>query len=717
VRARGGHWSPKNGEGEARLGDRPVSLDFDRVALDESFPFIIMSTSPAVLTLKRKALECKKAGDIEGAKEFLRQVKSIESLADSTDPDDLKKLAVLLNQNGDVQGAKEALLRSKQTVLPDPVNKAIDEATLEELNDGHSIAFTDEEMLDVETMVDMKASGMDIPSQQDYLVRATACKQAAVAAKQEGDMNAAKQHLLQYKQFEKAIETIFHADDGILEDDNDGEDYSLLDELFDDKKSQREDDGFFEDLFGIESTAVTLDDLDDLDPSMLRDMIESGMSVPEVDEVLANAAKKKADAVQFKKNGNLPAAKAALEECKRLEGRAKQLSDMLNAIETCKDDDLPLDPEAALEAMLKASEKPTTQAAKQQEPPPARQQEPLKSSHEYKVQAVTCKKEGRLQEAAAALQLYKQALVSESGAKAAEQRKECIALLKQEISTAAEQFLKFSYYQRFVDKEVGTAQLVAWKEYSQQCVAAIGKLENGGETIQLQRMTESSIKIIRDDDLRFIGQSVDPAEQRIEISILEIHNLHTNKNVRQILNTPKGEEVVIPAADSIRVRVTVQLPPSAEAPDDNMELDYKPQSRVDGSFIFGPSQYANAERGSSRFAKLLARRMTRKNITFDVFYVPRKKLFSRSTEEKLLGTAVIKLNDLLQSNVVAKEFPLLNKTRQHELGGCARIAVRTGAPFGEPSETSPEADPLVVDTGLISAVVDIQQYGAYALSC
>jgi len=124
---------------------------------------------------------------------------------------------------------------------------------------------------------------------------------------------------------------------------------------------------------------------------------------------------------------------------------------------------------------------------------------------------------------------------------------------------------------------------------------------------------------------------------------------------------PKNEEAVIPEGSSIRIHVTVQLPPSEKAPDDNVELEYKPQSRVDESYLFEYCQYVSTERGPSRFAKLVARRMNRnKRILFQVFYVsPKKRLFSRSTEETLLGTAVIPLEDLLETNVIANELPLL----------------------------------------------------------
>jgi hypothetical protein len=35
----------------------------------------------------------------------------------------------------------------------------------------------------------------------------------------------------------------------------------------------------------------------------------------------------------------------------------------------------------------------------------------------------------------------------------------------------------------------------------------------------------------------------------------------------------------------------------------------------------------------------------------------------------------MQLKDLLETNIIADDFPLLDKTRQHKLGGLARIAI------------------------------------------
>ena len=693
-------------------------------------------SSSTVLSLKRKALEHKRAGDIEAAKRVLSQARVVESL-NLEDPDDLRKMAAILKQHGDIEGAKEALGKAKKLqqeakqqpssaeassneqdkFAEDPVNKAIDDANLEELATA-TVKFTDEEMIDVTTMADLKSAGMDIPSREEYQARVTACKRAALKAKNNKDVTAAKRHLMTAKQLEKAIETLFLSGEGGLDEEVNDEDYSLLDELMENGGSKpQEDDGFFEQLFGKSATVLELDDLDDLDPAMLRDLMESGMEIPDVDKVLETAKEKKAAAIQFKKSGDLASAKAALEESKRLESRATQLSDMLKAIESGACDEAQnLDPEAMLEAMLEASEGGAQQPKKADAPPPAASPEKLKSSDEYKVLAVKLKKDGRLQEAVAALRLYKQAVAADKSAKVAEQRKECIVALRKETQMAAEQTRLFTFYNRFVDHELGGTQLKSWKEYARQCTTQLDKI-GGGEPIPLGRTTTSDLKVIGEEDWALVGKSCNPLEARIEVSVMDIFDLHTNKHLRRVLGVTKdfNGEIKMPTAAAIRVHVTVQLPPSMEAPDDNVLLYYEPTSQVEGRYVFGDSQYVNAERGSSRFAKLLVRRMARRRIIMQVFHLTTKKtLFSSSTEETLLGSASIELKGMLQRNAIAGDFPLLDATRRHELGGRMRCAIRTGRPFVE-TKVDEQEQPVTAMTGLSQAVVDVKEYSPFSL--
>jgi len=691
-----------------------------------------MTATGATLELKRRALQAKNAGDLDEARRLLTEAKNMQQQqqqapsAASSSPKsatDFKKLAVQLKRKGDIGGAKEALTKARQlereqqaiisqpiVAQEDPVNKAIDEANLEELTGGSKdIGFTDEDMLDVDTMADMASSGMDIPSEETYKARALACKKAALQAKNQGDITSAKQHLMKSRQLEAVTEKLFRSmngdDSGAAMMEDDGEDYSLLDELMNPTAgSQGDGDGFMEDFFGTSSNAVELDDLDDLDPSMLQTMMDLGMSIPNVNEILHSAKEKKALAIACKKDGNLVAAKAALEESKRLEGKATQLSKLLRAIETGACEDQNLDPDAMFEAALKASEEPAAkpQAAAKK----TIVKEPLKSSHEYKVDAVRLKQENKMSEAVAALRKYKEALVAETSAADAEKRKECIDALQAESKVAKEQVRLFKFYEHFVDGDIGGKQMAFWKQYEKSCTTAINGVKGEQAISTLSRSSDNGAIKIDADDLSFIGEACDAADTRIEVTLLEAIDINDNKHMKKILENPKKSN------DMIRIVTTVQVPPSADTPDDNVEFTCNTEVNEQGTYSFDDASYhVEAVRGSSRFAKLVARRLQRKRVTFDVYYVEITKGFlSQSSKETLLGTAVVELKHLLSARFVAGDFPLLDGTRRHETGGLLRISVRTGAPFGAEGDGD---TPMTATTGLSLTGVKIRPYPAY----
>jgi hypothetical protein len=76
----------------------------------------------------------------------------------------------------------------------------------------------------------------------------------------------------------------------------------------------------------------------------------------------------------------------------------------------------------------------------------------------------------------------------------------------------------------FLDKKVGSSQLEAWNQYERLCTSLMNKLQSGREPESLNR-TKSGMKEITNDDLSFIGESIDPAEQGIEITIVEVIGL------------------------------------------------------------------------------------------------------------------------------------------------------------------------------------------------
>ena len=67
--------------------------------------------------LKLRALELKKAGDLDGAKQLLAQARAIEfeniTVEELNDAGELKRLAVVLKRKGDIAGAKRALAKAK----------------------------------------------------------------------------------------------------------------------------------------------------------------------------------------------------------------------------------------------------------------------------------------------------------------------------------------------------------------------------------------------------------------------------------------------------------------------------------------------------------------------------------------------------------------------------------------------------------------------------
>lgn len=674
-----------------------------------------------ILELKRKALACKREGDIESAKTFLRQAKQLEQIAaTSVSTNDESSSAQPKAQHHETLHSNHSQTNKDQAEhsiedmkedeeeeeqddnMPryeDPVNKAIDQANLEEIGDTN-VRFTDNELIDFESMQDMREIMSEhFPTKAFYQERIMANKRAALEKKQANDIPAAKHRLMTAKQLENACTILFKDKSDKDDEDDDGEDYSLLDELFVDDKTRHQnndDDGFFEQLFGKSATVLELDDLDDMDAALLKDMMEAGMQVPSVEEIQESAEERKIAAVAFKKDGNLDAAKAALLESKRLTSKANQLSSLLQVIASGVPQEL--DPELALGDMLKIdveTKKPPKSLSLEEATP----KKDLLSSTAYREQAVKQKQLGNKDAAIAALRLYKEALALEEKARAAAQTKEWILALEKEAILASEQARRFVYYSQFVDKDDGSKFTSAWRIYEEACLSLAKSLGRGVESVSrpVQRRMENGLRRILDCDLAFVGESCDPSESRIEMSILELINLQSNKRLREqlgIVPVSDPDELVLtmPDVDSIRVVMSVQLPGNADAADDSVQtLTFNANSLRDGNrtYAFGPSQFIHAERGISRFAKQFARRLARRRcVAIEVFYLRvtvTKGLFSSSTktEEILLGSAGLELTALQDKNFIAIDLPLVEARR--EVGGLVRLAIRSGMPFCETS--------------------------------
>lgn len=256
------------------------------------------------------------------------------------------------------------------------------------------------------------------------------------------------------------------------------------------------------------------------------------------------------------------------------------------------------------------------------------------------------------------------------------------AILQAEMSLAKDQVRMYRYYAAFVDETTGKEQLEFWNRYEQALASAIiqGKADLPDVTT---RTSDHGASKLVSDNLLFVGESCDASDQGIEVSLLDVVGLLENKHMKRLLENPKTKKSMQLNPGTIRAVVTVQLPPNPDQPDDYVEQSFEVESSSTGVCSFEESTVCvDGARGSTRFAKLLARRLQRRRVTVDVYHVPeKKKLLSRSSNKTLLGSAVLELKDLLTSNYIAGEFPLLDVTRRHECGGHVRVAIRTGAPF------------------------------------
>ena len=745
-----------------------------------------LAMSSEATQLKLRALELKKAGDLDGAKQLLAQARAIEfeniTVEELNDAGELKRLAVVLKRKGDIAGAKRALAKAKsieaagnanvkaaaaaapsaqqeqrRTSSPprpsmaqqasaripclynassstgvsdegkkvpanacttnDPADDgrstnylaqtdSVTSELQEELNPTGPVTFDDDEMADVETMADLQSMGMDMPTEEQYHARVKANKLEALAAKKRGDIEGAKRYLYKSKQLEAArIQLFANKED---EDEFDDEDYSLLDEL--NGGSNEEDDAFFAELFGAEDNVLDLHDLDNFDAEMLRDMIDAGMVVPDPDDVLKEAQEKKALAVSLHKQGNSTAAKAALAESKKLQSQAERLAEML--AEADAGDGESGEDMAALMALLEGSDggsRPVANSGMKGEASaaPPTPKAPTKTAQEWKVEAVKMKQEGKLTEATKALRMYKQTMAEEAIKLEMEKRQKNIAELNKEIEAAEDQINRFIFYERFVDAQEGAAQLAFWRKYALDCSRAIKLIETKGTgSIVMSRKKSELGKTIVNEDLSFIHDSVDPSDERLEIAFLGASNIHDNKHLKKALRQrtkelqqqqkDKTSSVSPEINPKIRIDVTIQLPPSENESDGNIQFSIEPTpiNSKEGSYqAESCSKYIDLPRGKSKYAKTILRRMERKRIQFAIVYVPpsakrgifglgsSKKTKDAASLESSLGIVSFELKEFLQNRSIAGEFPIMDTMRRNELGGSIKVGIRTGIPF------------------------------------
>jgi len=637
--------------------------------------------------------------------------------------------------------------------------------------DPSQVAYTADEMQDEEMMVELKVGGMPVPSDDEYRSQILRCKKDALAAKKSGDIGSAKDKLRQSKLLESVRVALSHQvageiglrinedDDGWMEELDDAERQLLGEAIL---GTGRTGSGGSKTKAGA-ATMLELDDLDALDASTLHDMLEMGIAkVPSVDSVLEQSELRRDDARRLKSQNNIDGAKRALLESKKLQAQAVKLRELLREVEQLKgggavpsggdggggvSDD-------ALNALLDGDSSKllrTEGRAEQltQQPPTGT----TKSAEELKQEALRLRNEKNMVEATKVFRLYKQALQREAEAAELERRKEMMRSVEEEFPLVRRQLRMFTYYHRFVDSTVGAQQLRRWNEYEAACRKAIKFLQQQGASkgVDITRNNRKNNNFLLrfdspsgdvggvDDDAatirRFVESGIDPTEERLEVSVVDLRNLGENKPLQKVRRHQK-QRGKLQSSGSFRVDVTIHLPPNEHEMEHSIELAFMPKSsssRAEGdqqlcaaeddddTCNFDDTKYVEIARGDSKFAKKVIQRMERRRVTVSVYHVPTASLdatvdsdtaaaenskrnkgwfWSGSKKEgdinkadgdddvnedgedgvTLLGKVVLETKDLLTGNCIVGDYPLLSGGSR-PVGGTIGICLRTGVAF------------------------------------
>jgi tetratricopeptide (TPR) repeat protein len=620
---------------------------------------------------------------------------------------------------------------------------------LEAMMQTEEVSYSVAEMADHEMMTEFRLGGMPVPSDADYQAHILTCKRSALRSKKAGNKAQALQALQQAKQLEQVRVALSQMNEGLglrINADADGwietltaEESELLGEFL--TKPMDQASGPKKDL--MEDILEELADFME-DPVLLMDAIDMGMEVPSLADVQAEAEDQRRLALEHKQAGNLEGAKAALRQSKQLAVHAQKLEGVFDQIEqqkrkggTLNVDDEGNDDNShseGLKALLEAEEKSAQGPKPTKKAVPKKAVPATKSSKELKQEAIRLRDEKKIAEAAKMLKLYKAALKCEQEAAELQRRQQVVKDLQHEIEHARQQIRVFEFYKRFVDAD--TQQISMWHEYITNCSNASNLIQvKGPDAVQIVRKRAALLCVQNcgEDDFNATvtnlveqGSNADPADERLEVTILDLQKIGDNTNLQKLLKKQKREMLPSELEASkrinytVRVEVTLQLPPNEHEVDKSIELVFEPtvggsdsqstpalegeSQPLSSSYTFDEAQYVNLVRGTSAYGKIIRRRIERnKKIQIHVYHVavpPKKKggfWSSRSskTDEALppptlLGKIVVGLQDLLTRNCVgAGDFPLMNGSGTKALGGILRLGVRTGRSFGTPPAAEP----------------------------
>jgi len=706
-------------------------VDGAREALQAARALEFADTSPSDLTdpvrLKQLAVYLKKKGDIAAAKEALIRAKHLEKeavaapapAARTEEEEDLREKDVCASSSAvETKEEESAAERDASAVAEVPIKEEggdaaaedeswneeepVDDEALNALLGEGPVTYSEEEMLDEEMITMFRLGGMSVPTNDEYQAKVLSSKRKALALKNAGDIAAAKEELTRAKQFEKVRIALSHMDEGLglrIHDDKDG----WLEEL-----NQEDSAAVGEILTNGKTTcanSVQLDvnDIEGMSPQELLDAADMGMDLPSADDVLAKAEEKKTLALTYKNEGNIDAAKIALLDYKKMQATAAKMQSIRQR-QGQPDDGGQISMEA-LESLLDDEPKATVSPKQQEQPIKAPARPPL-SAEELKQKAVQLRNENNLKEATAVFKLYKEALAKEAEGAEKKRCQEIVDSLKAEISLAEQQRRLFTFYARFVDAQSGAEQLTKWNKYATQCTHAVRLVEKqGSEAVIITRNAIKSAALLRMDEEKlvdYIDGAADASDGRLEVAVLDVRNVHENKTFRKLLSENNKEGIDPPPSTphTLRVEVTIQIPPTEEERDKPVELLFEspPCTELGQEYQFGTSQYVDVPRGDSKFAETVRRRMERRKLQISVHHVrqqeeeKKKGWFGGSTSNPssssseqssppthLLGKVVLELKELLTRNCMAGDFALT--TAKKDVGGTLGLVVRTGVPF------------------------------------
>lgn len=741
-----------------------------------------------MVALQQQALQHKRNGDIEAAKQALLESKRVKVQFEQVEAERKKQATEASKQMEKVgeaavpgepsndqideeEGPEDNLLDQQLGQEENENNSSHDSASL--LDQERGTSFSLQEMIDLEMIREFAQGGLPTPTLDDYLQKIQACKKAALHHKQQGQTQQALKHLKCMKQLEvvhQALQGLLGTGGGdgdpILADDagDTEEDKALLRELLMDETNQEEADLTVDPSSSV-ATRLEMNDLMQMDLSEIQDAMTIGMEVPSLEEIQTQVQQQKQLAVQCKAKGDLEGAKQALQTFKIWSQKYTQIEQVLQtqasmAAPDSDDQDVRSNSEIReedLERLLQDDEKTTTSTPGKTKPThsPASKRN-VKSSEELRQEAIRLRDKNKIAEATQVLKQYKLALSREQEEAKQQERQERLAELAQEIQLSKVQQSQYKIWQDLVDENSGQQQQQAWWRYSDLCKKVMEVIETRGTTdvVSITRPDKSepapvgSLRSMPEDATGVVARAIDPTEERVELTVVDLLEMDQNKFLATAV---KGLDWI-----QLEIHVCIQLPFSETETEKPMDIYFQskpfqlspflqgadesdhwnPKGRVevttsstgtsaDPSTEAPKSHYLSLERGESKFAKTLVRRMDRRKITLSVqchasedpslteakrkswFGGKKKAVTDEVPKEALqLGKVVLETKFLLsECPCLLSDLPLLGNGKR-SVGGRLRFCFRTGTSFGTSSSpTAPashHAPPSIAELPLYS---------------